>query len=87
MLAHFARDMGKDIPLARKIDTKHRARQHLRHGAFCNDLSFFRHCAEYIRDRASLKGGALGPAIRSADIRLVPDVSTMRQFVGVPQRS
>ena len=43
MLAHFARNMGKDIALTRKIDTEHRARQHLSHSAFGDDLFFFRH--------------------------------------------
>ena len=49
MLAHFARDMGKDIALAGKIDTKHRAGKDLSHSAFGDDLLFLGHCSANIR--------------------------------------
>ena len=35
--------MRKNIPLAGQIDAEHRSGQDLRHGAFGNDLLFFRH--------------------------------------------
>jgi hypothetical protein len=49
MLTHFPRDMGKDIALARKIDTKHCARKDLSHSAFGDDLLFLRHRVANIR--------------------------------------
>src|SRR5437667_3495202 len=51
MLANLAGNMGEDIALAGKIDTKHRARQHLRHRPFRHDLFFLRHCAKHNRRR------------------------------------
>ena len=54
VLAHFTRDMGKHIPLTRKIDTEHGAGQDLSHCAFGYDLFFFRHRAANIRGNASL---------------------------------
>ena len=54
MFAHLAGNMRQHIPLARKIDTKHRARQHLRHRSLRNDRSFLCHRAEYIREADAL---------------------------------
>src|SRR6266487_6717040 len=54
MLAHFAGDMRKHIALPRKIDTKHRARQHLRHRAFGHDLVFLWHALNILLTGASL---------------------------------
>src|SRR6266550_1701873 len=54
MLAHFAGDMRKHIALPRKIDTKHRARQHLRHRAFGHDLVFLWHSLNILLTGASL---------------------------------
>src|SRR5713226_9294210 len=54
MLAHFAGDMRKHIALARKIDAKHRARQHLSHRTFGHDLFFFGHRVNYTLERTSL---------------------------------
>jgi hypothetical protein len=54
MLAHFARNMGKDIALTGKIDTEHRTRQDLSHSTFGDDLFFFRHRAANIRRNACL---------------------------------
>jgi hypothetical protein len=54
MLAHFTGNMRKHIALARKIDTKHRARQHLSYRTFGYDLSFLRHRVEYTRRYALL---------------------------------
>src|SRR5213080_2256577 len=43
MLAHLPGDMRKHVALSRKIDPKHRARQHLCHRAFGHDLFFLCH--------------------------------------------
>src|SRR5204863_7482586 len=43
MLAHLSGDMCKHVALSRKIDPKHRARQHLCHRAFGQDLFFLCH--------------------------------------------
>src|SRR5262249_15116673 len=60
MLAHFARDMGKDIASAGEIDTKHRARQDVGHSAFGDDLLFLRHRA------ANIRGNACGSRLAQA---------------------
>ena len=90
MLAHFTGDMGKHIALARKIDTKHRARQHLHHRAFGHDLVFLWHSLNILLTGASLNQRGpfrdlIGPveAKQPASIRRVPDVPTMRQFADV----
>jgi hypothetical protein len=48
MFPHFTGDMCKHIALSGEIDTKHGTRQYLSDGAFCYDLSFLRHAAEYM---------------------------------------
>jgi len=91
MLPHFARYMGKDIALAWKIDTKHRARQHLRHRPLSHDLSFLRHGVDYTLKRLPLKlaGPRIADPIGSdqvtprGNILEVPGVSTMLRFVDV----
>src|ERR1051325_1000424 len=56
--------MRKDIALAGKIDTKHRSRQNLGHGAFSDDLFLLRHCAANILEtpRRSTTAQVLGSA-------------------------
>src|SRR6266567_605510 len=90
MLAHFAGDMRKHIALPWKIDTKHRARQHLRHRAFGHDLVFLWHSLNILLTSVSLNPARpirdlIGPvqAKRPVSIRRVPDVPTMRQFADV----
>ena len=91
MLAHFARDMGKDITLAGEIDTKHRARQHLSHRSLGYDLSFLRHRLNYTLERVSLNRRREFPTLietdlvkRWANIHRVPGVSTMHRIGAVP---
>jgi len=80
MLAHFAGNMRKDIALPGKIDAKHRPGQNLRHGAFSDDLFFFRHRAANIpRQRTTLKtstsqGAAVSNPLPPADLEIVPNV-------------
>jgi len=77
MLAHFAGNVGKNIALTRKIDTKHCPWQHLRHRPFHHDLCFLWHAIRNIvRNDASLNlPVAIHP--RLAALQIVP-VGTSR---------
>ena|SRR5215813_4376668 len=72
MLAHFARDMGKDIASAGEIDTKHRARQDVGHSAFGHDLLFLRHRA------ANIRGNTCGSRLAQARSGGLSSVAVMQ---------
>ncbi len=84
--------MRKHIALTRKIDTKHRARQHLSHGAFRYDLLFLRHRMKYTLEPCPLNQPGCACTIpigatQAADIRPIPGVSTMHRSVDVRSMS
>jgi len=50
----FPEICASTLPRSGKIDAEHRARQHLRYGAFGDDWSFLRHRGRTIRGNAQL---------------------------------